>query len=69
MGLYLCNEIMIISNNFMIFTAFFPSCFLFCFLFHDHPSLTVHVHKLECRVKRFLCCIQDYGLGEGSELQ
>ena len=54
----------------MICTAFFPLLvFFFVFVFRDHPSLTVHVHKLECRVKRFLCCIQDHGLGEGSELQ
>ena len=43
--------------------------FLFSFLFRDHSSLTVRVHKLECRVKRFLCWIEDHGLGEGSELQ
>ena len=32
-------------------------------------SLTVHVHKLECLVKRLLCCIQGQGHSEGSELQ
>ena len=31
--------------------------------------LTVHVHKLECLVKRLLCCIQGQGHSEGSELQ
>ena len=33
----------------------------------DQLSLTVHVHKLECLVKRLLCCSQ--GHSEGSELQ
>ena len=32
-------------------------------------SLTIHVHKLECLVKRLLCCIQGQGHSEGSELQ
>ena len=36
-------------------------------LLGDQLSLTVHVHKLECLVKRLLCCIQ--GHSEGSELQ
>ena len=27
-------------------------------LLGDQLSLTVHVHKLECLVKRLLCCIQ-----------
>ena len=35
----------------------------------DQLSLTVHVHKLECLVKRLLCCIQCQGHSEGSELQ
>ena len=35
----------------------------------DQLSLTVHVHKLECIVKRLLCCIQGQGHSEGSELQ
>ena len=35
----------------------------------DQLSLTVHVHKLECLVKRLLCCIQGQGHSEGSELQ
>ena len=37
--------------------------------FGDQLSLTVHVHKLECLVKRLLCCIQGRGHSEGSELQ
>ena len=32
----------------------------------DQLSLTVHVHKLECLVKRLLCCIQGQGHSEGS---
>ena len=32
-------------------------------------SLTVHIHKLECLVKRLLCCIQGQGHSAGSELQ
>ena len=32
-------------------------------------SFTVHVHKLECLVKRLLCCIQGQGHSEGFELQ
>ena len=35
----------------------------------DQLSLTVHVHKLECLVKRLLCCIQGQDHSEGSELQ
>ena len=35
----------------------------------DQLSLTVHVHKLECLVKRLLCCIQGQGHSEGYELQ
>ena len=35
----------------------------------EQLSLTVHVHKLECLVKRLLCCIQGQGHSEGSELQ
>ena len=35
----------------------------------DQLSLTVHVHKLKCLVKRLLCCIQGQGHSEGSELQ
>ena len=35
----------------------------------DQLSLTVHVHKLECLVKRLLCCIQGQGHSGGSELQ
>ena len=35
----------------------------------DQLSLTVHVHGLECLVKRLLCCIQGQGHSEGSELQ
>ena len=35
----------------------------------DQLSLTVHVHKLECLVKRLLFCIQGQGHSEGSELQ
>ena len=35
----------------------------------DQLGLTVHVHKLECLVKRLLCCIQGQGHSEGSELQ
>ena len=35
----------------------------------DQLSLTLHVHKLECLVKRLLCCIQGQGHSEGSELQ
>ena len=35
----------------------------------DQLSLTVHVHELECLVKRLLCCIQGQGHSEGYELQ
>ena len=35
----------------------------------DQLSLTMHVHKLECLVKRLLCCIQGQGHSEGFELQ
>ena len=36
----------------------------------DQFSLIVHVHKLECLVKRLLCCrIQGQGHSDGSELQ
>ena len=35
----------------------------------EQLSLTVRVHKLECLVKRLLCCIQGQGHSEGSELQ
>ena len=35
----------------------------------DQFSLTVHVHTLECHVKRLLCCIQGQGHSDGSELQ
>ena len=35
----------------------------------DQLSLTVHVHKLECLVKRLLCCIQGQGHSEGFKLQ
>ena len=40
-----------------------------CWFFGDQLSLTVDVHKLECLVKRLLCCIQGQGHSEGSELQ
>ena len=40
-----------------------------CRLFGDQLSLTVHVHKLECLMKRLLCCIQGQDHSEGSELQ
>ena len=36
--------------------------------FGDQLSLTVHVHKLECLVKRLLCCSQGQGHSEGSDL-
>ena len=35
----------------------------------DQLSLTVLSFKLECLVKRLLCCIQGQGHSEGSELQ
>ena len=35
-------------------------------LLGDQLSLTVHVHKLECLVKRLLCCIQGQGHSESS---
>ena len=35
----------------------------------DRLSLTVLNFKLECLVKRLLCCIQGQGHSEGSELQ
>ena len=38
-----------------------------CWFFGDQLSLTVHVHKLECLVKRLFCCSQ--GCIEGSEFQ
>ena len=38
-------------------------------LLDDQLSLTVHVYKLECLVKRLLCYIQGQGHSEGSELQ
>ena len=38
---------------------------LLIFLGSDQLNLTVYVHKLECLVKRLLCCIQ----GQGFELQ
>ena len=37
-------------------------------LLGDQLSLTVHVHKLECLVKRLLCCIQGQGHSEGYEM-
>ena len=37
--------------------------------FGDQLSLTVYVHKLECLVKRLLCCIQGQGHSEGCEIQ
>ena len=42
---------------------------IFLIFFGDQLSLTVPVHKLECLVKRLLCCIQGQGHSEGSELQ
>ena len=38
-------------------------------IFGDQHSLTVHVYKLECLVKRLLCCIQGEGHSEDSGLQ
>ena len=35
--------------------------------FGNQLSLTVHVHKLECLMKRLLCCIQGQGHSEGSD--
>ena len=35
----------------------------------EQLSFTVLIHKLECLVKRLLCCIQGQGHSEGSELQ
>ena len=35
----------------------------------DKLSLTAHVHKLECLVKRLLCYIQGQGHSKSSELQ
>ena len=35
----------------------------------DQLSLTVHVDKLECLVKRLHCCIHGQGHSEGSELR
>ena len=46
--------------HYMFWTADFLS---------DQLSLTVHVLKLECLVKRLLCCIQGQGQIDGSELQ
>ena len=40
-----------------------------CWFLGDQLSLTVHVHKLECLVKRLLWCIHGQGHSEGSELQ
>ena len=40
-----------------------------CLFFGGQFSLTVHVRKLECLVKRLLCCIQGQGHSEGSGLQ
>ena len=39
-----------------------------CWFFGDQLCLTVHVHKLECLMKRLLCCIQSQGHSDGSEL-
>ena len=50
----------------MFWTADFFDFFIF---FDDQLNLTVHVHKLECLVKRLLCCIQGQGHSEGFELQ
>ena len=38
-------------------------------IFGDQLSLTVHVHKMECLMKRLLCCIQGHGHSEVFELQ
>ena len=38
-------------------------------LLGNQLSLTVHVHKLECLVKRLPCCFQGQGHSEGSEFQ
>ena len=40
-----------------------------CWSFGNQLSLTVHFHKLECLVKRLLCCIQGQGHNESCELQ
>ena len=56
------TEIRFIQSN-MTISMFWTADF-----FMDNQlSLTVHVHKLECLVKRLLCCIQSHS--EGSELQ
>ena len=44
-------------------------CYKLLIFWGDQLSLTVHVHKLECLVKRLLCCSQGQGHSEGSELQ
>ena len=41
-------------------------CFELLIFGSDQLSLTMHVHKLECLVKRLLCCIQGQGHSEGS---
>ena len=43
--------------------------FIYLFIFCNQLSLTVHVHKLECLIKRLLCCIQGQGHSKGPELQ
>ena len=60
------------SNSVWVHTMkswLFLSYVLNCWSFGDQLSLTAHVHKLECLVKRLFCCIQGQGHSEGSELQ
>ena len=70
MGFYLQGQghINWISVHTMKYDYFYYMFWTADFL-SDQLSLTVHVLKLECLVKRLLCCIQGQGQIDGSELQ
>ena len=58
------TELWFIQWNMTISIMFWTADFL-----DNQLSLTVHVYKPECLVKKLLCCIQGQGHSEGSELQ
>ena len=70
MGFYLqgqghSNEFQFIQSNMTISII----CSELLIFGGDQLGLTVHVQKLECLVKRLLCCIQGQGHSESSELK
>ena len=75
MGCYLQVKFTVTEFGFMVWLGLFNEIMTISItcsellIFWRPTNLTVHAHKLECLVKRLLCCIQGQGHIEVSELQ